>query len=293
MPRVPDLDAYAGRSAYAARMRTLPSEAPAPPVTMVMPHTPQVVFTVLWGSVFVLLALYAGYRLVIKRDPLFAVLLLGGAICYFAEPMVDVLGLLWHPTVGQWVAVDTFRACPLWGLFVYAICFGGLPYFMLVDFRRAGFTPRRAWTWIGVFWAVDIAVEIPIIGSDLYVYYGNPPMEVAGLPLYWLFMNIAGPLETAVILLLAGSYRGGVWLRGWRVVLVAALPVSLDAAGSSAVGWPVFSALHAQAGVGVKYLAALVTVGLGVAVLAATISFGAARSGSPTGDGARTERLPA
>jgi hypothetical protein len=250
---------------------------------MVMPQTPQLVFTVLWGSVFSLLALYAGYRLVAKRDPLFAVLLAGGAICYFAEPMVDVLGLLWHPTIGQWVAVDTFRACPLWGLFVYAICFGGLPYFMLVDFRRAGFTARRAWTWIGVFWIVDVLVEIPILGSGLYDYYGDPPMEVAGLPLYWLAMNIAGPLETAVILLVAGSYRDGALLRGGRVLLVAALPVTLDVAGSSVVGWPVFSALHAQAGVGVKYAAALLTVALGLATLATTISFAAARTGARSG----------
>jgi hypothetical protein len=189
-----------------------------------------------------------------------------------------VLGLLWHPTIGQWVAVDTFRAAPWWGVFVYAICFGGLPYFMLVDFRRSGFTARRAWTWIGVFWIVDVLVEIPILSSGLYVYYGDPPMDVLGLPLYWLFMNIAGPLETAVILLLAGSY-----LRGWRVLLVAALPVSLDAAGSSIVGWPVFSALHAQAGAGVRYLAAVVTVALGFAVLAATISFAAARSATGAG----------
>ena len=259
-------------------MRTLPFEAPPPPVTMVMPQTPQLVFTVLWGSVFLLLALYAGYRLVVRRDPLFALLLLGGAICYFAEPMVDVLGLLWHPTIGQWVAVDTFRACPLWGLFVYAICFGGLPYFMLVDFRRAGFTARRAWTWIGVFWIVDVLVEIPILHSGLYVYYGDAPMDVLGLPLYWLFMNIAGPLETAVILLLTSSWGDGAFLRGWRILLVAALPVSLDAAGSSLVGWPVFSALHAQAGTGMKYLAAVVTVALGVAVLASTISFAAARN---------------
>lgn len=264
-------------------MRTLPLEAPPPPVTMVMPQTPQLVFTLLWGAVFLLLALYAGYRLVCKRDPVLAVLLAGGAICYFAEPMVDVLGLLWHPTIGQWVAVDTFRAAPLWGLFVYAICFGGLPYFMLADFRRAGFTSGRAWTWIGVFWIVDVAVEIPILSSGLYAYYGDPPMEVLGLPLYWLFMNIAGPLATAVFLLLAGSY-----LRGWRVLLVAALPVSLDVAGSGVVGWPVFSALHAQPGTGVKYLAALVTVALGVAVLAATISFAAARSAAPVGSGRRT-----
>jgi hypothetical protein len=134
-----------------------------------------------------------------------------------------------------------------------------------------------------VFWIVDVLVEIPIIGSGLYDYYGAPPMEVAGLPLCWLFMNIAGPLETAVILLLAGSWRGGLWLRGRRILLVGVLPVSLDVAGSSIVGWPVFSALHAQAGVGIKYLSALLTVALGLAVLAATISFAAARSGSGYG----------
>lgn len=248
-------------------------EAPPPPVTMVMPQTPQLVFTVLWGAVCLALAGYAGYRLAVRRDPLLGALLLGGAICYFAEPMVDVLGLLWHPTIGQWVAVDTFRAAPLWGLFVYAICFGGLPYFMLADFRRSGFTKSRAWTWIGVFWLVDVAVEIPILASGLYDYYGAPPMEVFGLPLYWLFMNIAGPLETAVALLLFADR-----LRGWRVLGVLALPVTLDVAGSGMVGWPVFSALHAQAGTGVKYLAALVTVAIGVAMLEATIRFGAARS---------------
>jgi hypothetical protein len=249
------------------------TEAPPPPTEMVMPQTPQLVFTVLWGTVCLVLAGYAGYRLARHRDPLLGALLLGGAICYFAEPLVDVLGLLWHPTIGQWVAIDTFRAAPWWGVFVYAICFGALPWFMLADFRRSGFTARRAWTWVGVFWLVDVAVEIPILAAGMYDYYGDPPMEVFGLPLYWLVMNIAGPLETAVVLLVFGSA-----LRGWRVLGVLVLPVTLDVAGSGMVGWPVFSALHAQASMPVKYLAALITVAVGVVTLEATIRFAAARS---------------
>jgi hypothetical protein len=200
----------------------VPSLAPPPPYDMIMPATPQLAFTVLWGVVCAGLLGYGLLRLARHRDPLLLALLGGGAICYYAEPMVDVLGLLWHPTIGQWVAIDTFRAAPWWGVFVYAICFGGLPYFMLADFRRNGLTRRRAWTWIGLFWLLDVAVEIPILASGLYDYYGEPPMEVFGLPLYWLFMNIAGPLETAVLLLVFASR-----IRGWRLLGVLALAIGV------------------------------------------------------------------
>jgi hypothetical protein len=244
------------------------TEVPAPPASMVMPQVPQLVFTLIWGGITLGLAGYAGYEILRHRRPLLAVLLAGGALCYFAEPMVDVLGLLWHPTIGQWVAINTFRAAPLWGLFVYMICFGGLPYLMWLDFRRR-VTRARAWSWVGAFWLVDVAVEIPILHFRLYDYYGAPPMEFAGLPLYWLFMNIVGPLATAVLLLRAVELFSGWWL-----LAVLLLPVSLDAAGSALVGWPIFSALNAGADPVTKYAAAILTVLIGVAVLESTIAYG-------------------
>jgi hypothetical protein len=255
----------------------VPAEAPPPPVGMVMPAGPQAFYTVLWGVVLAGLVAFGLWRLARHRDGLLLALLGGGAICYFAEPMVDVLGLLWHPVIGQWVAIDTFRAAPWWGVFVYSICFGGLPYLMWADFRAHGLTRRRAWTWIGLFWVVDLAVEVPILASGLYDYYGEPPMEAFGLPLYWLFMNIAGPLETAVLLLAFPMLTRGRWLLG-----LLAVPVSLDVTGSVLTGWPVFSALHAQASMPVKYLCALITVAIGVITLEATIRYGIrARTAAP------------
>jgi hypothetical protein len=254
-------------------------DAPVPPVDMVMPAAAQQVFTVVWGAVALALAGYAGYQGLRHRRWLPAALLLGGAVCYFAEPMVDVLGLLWHPTHGQWVALDTFRAVPLWGLFVYAICFGGLPYLMWLDFRR-GFTARRAWTWIGAFWLVDLAVEFPILHFGLYVYYGDPPMRLAGLPLYWLFMNIIGPLATAVAVLTIPALHRGVGL-----LVAVGLPVSLDAAGSAVVGWPIFSALNAGAGGAVKYLAAAVSVLIGLVLLRGLIRYPNSRWPAHPADG--------
>jgi hypothetical protein len=241
------------------------SASPRPPVDMVMPAGPQLVFTVLWGSVAAVLLVWALVELVVRRRPLFLLLLLGGALCYAVEPMVDVLGLLWHPVPGQWVALDTFRAVPLWGLFVYVICFGGLPYVMYRDFR-AHASVRRLLTWIGIFWLVDVAVEWPILASGLYVYYGDAPMTVGGLPLYWLVMNIEGPLSTAVLLLRVPALR-----RGAGMLAALLLPVTLDASGSVVTGWPVFSALHAGAAPWAAYGAAVATLALGAGALTLTI----------------------
>jgi hypothetical protein len=239
-----------------------------------MPHGAQIVYTTIWGAIVLAFAAYAAVLLVRRRDPLLAVLLIGGAIAYFNEPIDDLLGLVWHPRPGQWVAIDTFGPAPVWGVFVYMALFGGIAYLMLRAFER-GVTRREVWTWIGLFWLADIAVEVPAIASGMYEYYGHPPLQVAGLPLYWFAINIGAPVGTAVVLLVAHR-----WLRGWRLLLLLPLPMFLDAACSVGVGWPVFSALHAQASMPVKYLAAFATIAMGVALLEVMIRFASERPGA-------------
>jgi hypothetical protein len=198
--------------------------------------------------------------------------LTGGAVAYFNEPIDDLLGLVWHPRPGQWVAIDTFGPAPVWGVFVYMALFGGIPYLMLQAFKR-GATATQIWTWIGVFWLADIAVEIPALASGMYQYYGDAPMKVLGLPLYWFAINIGGPLETAVLLLVAGSF-----FARWRMLLLVVIPMVLDAAGSVGIGWPIFSALHSESNLVVKYLAALMTIAMAGALLTITIRFAANKS---------------
>jgi hypothetical protein len=237
-----------------------------------MPHTGQIVYTSIWALIVLVFAAYAAILLVRRRDPLLAILLAGGAIAYFNEPIDDLLGLVWHPRPGQWVAIDTFGPAPVWGVFVYMALFGGIPYLMLTAFNR-GVTRTQIWTWIAVFWLADIAVEIPALASGMYQYYGDPPMKVLGLPLYWFAINIGGPIETAVILLAAGTF-----FVGWRKFLLLPIPMVLDAAGSVGMGWPIFSALHAEANMVVKYLAAVATIALAVVLLDITTRFAANKS---------------
>jgi hypothetical protein len=246
-------------------------QLPIPPAHLVMPHTAQIVYTSIWAAVVAAFVVYAVVEIVRRRDPLLVVLLVGGAIAYFNEPIDDLLGLVWHPRPGQWVLLDTFGPVPLWGVFVYIALFGGIPYLMYRAFQR-GVTARQIWIWIGVFWIADIAVEIPAIASGMYQYYGDPPMKVFGLPLYWFAINIGGPIETAVILLIAGSS-----FAGWRLLALLPIPMVLDAAGSVGMGWPIFSALHAETSMPVKYAAAFATLAMAFVMLQMTINYAVKR----------------
>lgn len=240
---------------------------PQPPVDMVMPATPQLVFTLTWAVLALGFAAYSVYRVVSRRDFLLAILLCGGALTYVNEPLMDLLGVLWHPRIGQWIAVDTFVAAPLWGVFVYMVFFGAAPYLLLCGLRR-GMTGAQIWMSIGAVLVLDLTVEIPALHMGMYVYYGDPAMQIAGFPLYWFAINIGGPLETAAVLFAYPHLR-----RGRALLSVLLFPVLLDAASSVSTGLPAFSTLWAQASMPVKYLGALVTIALGYATVRLTLSF--------------------
>jgi hypothetical protein len=90
---------------------------------------------------------------------------------------------------------------------------------------------------------VDVVVELPILYFGIYQYYGHPPLQVAGFRVYWIFINAVGPLTLAALPLAAGQT-----FTGWRTTYLVFLPMVCNAAGSIAVGWPVYSALNASAG---------------------------------------------
>jgi hypothetical protein len=76
-------------------------DVPPTPDGTAMPHTAQLVAT---AAMAVLVAGFAGYavrEIARSRSGTLALLLIGGAISYFNEPIDDVLGLVWHPVVGQ------------------------------------------------------------------------------------------------------------------------------------------------------------------------------------------------
>ncbi|MCX2930011.1 hypothetical protein ORI20_06990 [Mycobacterium sp. CVI_P3] len=236
-------------------------DLPPTPDGTVMPHTAQVITTAVMGVLVAAFLVYAICELVHRRSATLILLLIGGAISYLNEPIDDVLGLVWHPEAGQWTAIDTFSRVPLWGLGIYIVFFGGMPYLILQNLRR-GMSRAQLWRWVGMLVIIDIAVELPVLASGIYQYFGDAPMQVGGFPVYWIFINAVGPLGLAVLLLAAEDR-----FTGWRMLYLPLLPMVCNAASSVAVGWPIYSALNAQAGPVVTWGAAFLTIAIGLSVL--------------------------
>lgn len=250
-------------------------DLPVPPQGLGYPQTAQLVATVLAGAILAGVVLYALWEWQRTRSPLLLALLFGGAVCYLNEPVDDLLGLVWYPRPGQWVAFTTFSPVPWWGLFVYIVFFGAVPYFAFRSMQRTGVSVRSTWTWFIAFFVLDALIEQPIIHSGLYYYYGNPPFELLGFPLYWMFINAGGPMLVATVLLAAPQL-----FRGVGLLLVVVLGMFTDIACSIAVGWPIFSALNAQATRPVLWAAALLTMASGCLLVQAIAVLGAPASAS-------------
>jgi hypothetical protein len=238
---------------------------PAGPRNLVFPHTAHI-----WADV-VIWAVAAGlfvYALIDWRrngSLLGLVLLAGGAIAYFNEPVDDILGLVWHPRIHQNTVLDTIGPLPMWGLPTYIIFFGGIPWLLLRELRRGRFTLKAFWIGVLMTFTADLLIELPLLQTDLYVYYahGSVPMSIARFPLYWLLINTTGPICCAAILFAAPDY-----FRGWRKPFLILVPAAADAGCSIVVGLPVYSALHAPHATDlIRWGGALLSIVVGLFIL--------------------------
>jgi hypothetical protein len=238
---------------------------PAPPRHAVFPHTAHLWANgVIWAVAGVLFVL--ALRNAIKtRNVLGLVLLLGGALAYFNEPVDDILGLVWHPRIHQDTVLNTIGPIPMWGLPTYIIFFGGIPWLLLRELRRFRFTLKAFWIGVGLTFLADLAIELPLLQTNLYSYWGHgtPPLTIARFPLYWLLINTTGPIFCAAILFGVPQY-----FRGWRKLLLILVPVVADASCSIAVGLPVYTVLHApHISNAVRWGGALLSIGIGLVIL--------------------------
>jgi hypothetical protein len=233
-----------------------------PPRDMVAPDTIQTVMTVGVGVVLALLLVGITVLCVRKRTPLYLLIVAGGAICMFNETALDVLGHCYFPEHNDWQVYQTLgRPVPLWVAFSYVAYFGGLTALWVFSLRR-GLNRRQIWIGLLGIEALNCLLELPPLKNDLYTYYGEQPLRIAGVfPAVWLVFNCVGSFLAATILV-----RALPWLRGPRLLFVVLIPPVCQHAAFW-LGVPYVAAINSDASRGVMVLAALVTLALGVLVL--------------------------
>ena len=152
------------------------------------------------------------------------------------------------------------RTVPIFVPIGYAWFCGGLLYFTARFYER-GVTARQVWGILGLVVVVDfIGIGLPT-WLGLLGFFGDPPMNIFGYPLWWAAIDgVDVILGGAVVYFLLPVLKGRqqLWL-----VLVPPVMIGLSA---GAVGWPVSTAINSGWSTGAKWAAATVTIGLGLAI---------------------------
>jgi hypothetical protein len=225
---------------------------------MVMPATQQAVFTLF---IFAPLGVALGIairNLVRGEGPVLLLCLAGGAIAAVFEPIVDVLGLVFFPRQGSWVAFETMgRPVPLLIAFVYPWYVGGQGYLAYRLFAR-GIDRLGVFRLWAIFFAVNIALESPGLIANVYTYYGRQPFDFWGFPLWWGFVNPVMPLIAGALILKVRPHLGS----GWRLLGIIPLIPIADGVANAATAWPMWATLNTDLPSLATYAAAIVTLGL-------------------------------
>jgi len=226
-----------------------------PPWGITTPATPETIITVVLAVAvagFVIAALVSWHR---TKQPTFLLMLVGAYICSFNEPLIDFLCHCFFPADG-WIGHTVFdRSIPVWVILAYVVFYGGLTYLLSAAFR-GGVTRRALWISIGIWGALNLALEIPLLQAKLYVYYGDQPFVVGGFPLSQLAFNAFGSLLGAVAIT-----RLSWFFAGARRLLLLLVPF-VTFMSSWGVGMPLFLVLGTDAPHGVRMAAAAVGASL-------------------------------
>jgi hypothetical protein len=257
--------------------------APAPPIEMVMPATPQTIFIVANLAVCAAAFAYAEYHRRRSGTAVGYLLLLAGAATVINEPVVDVLGLCWFADRGS---IGLFKAwgvtIPIFMLPVYCWYVGGQA---LVAYSGigAGLTSPRLFKLYATFAAVNVALELPGLNMGIYAYYGRQPFEAFGFPFWWPICNALMPIVMATLVYKLLPYLSG--FRGAWVILLGPMAAGMT---NGAIAIPVWVALNSGVPLWGTSLAALVSLGLGL-----TLAFLVTRIVAVDAQPAAARRVPA
>jgi hypothetical protein len=184
-------------------------------------------------------------------------LLVGGAISGLMEAWLDNVVLVAYPPHQNLPVLHAFgRSVPAFVPIGYAWFCGGLLYPVARVYQR-GVDARTVWSLYGAIAVVDFVAIGLSSWLGILRFFGHPPMDVLGYPLWWAGIDgLDVVLGGAIVFALLDRLRGA--RQAW---LLAVPPVALGAA-SGVVGWPISTALNSSWSMGAKYACAAASIAL-------------------------------
>jgi hypothetical protein len=225
------------------------------------PETALIVYTALMAAITIgFLVWWLRAPAERRVGPALPFLLIGGAVSGLMEAWLDNVVLVGYPPEQNLPVVHAFgRSVPIFVPIGYAWFCGGLLYVVARYWQRHGVTAAKVWALYGAIVVVDFVAIGLSSWLGILDFFGDPPLDVAGYPLWWAAFDGLDVIVGAAILLLALDH-----LRGPRQTWLVLLPPIALGASSGIVGWPVSTAINSGWSDPAKYACAVATIGLSV-----------------------------
>jgi hypothetical protein len=220
-----------------------------------------------------------------------------GAVMALYEPFNNVLANVAYPQ-NQHTAFTLFhRQQPVYLVLVYASYFGFTTPWLMWVFER-GMTRRQVLQCFAAVVGFAAVFEPLPVHQDWWVYYGEQPLVVLGVPMWWWFANASVVVGSAVLLTLA---RRHLFTADWQTVLFVPFAVVPLLVWHASAAFPVYAAISGDASMTVKTLASFATIAFAITwafVMARMIGVPepqrrAVSDSDRQGNGASARRVPA
>lgn len=177
-----------------------------------------------------------------SQDWLPLLLMGGGALCGFLEPLADLLGATFYPMNTPLLVFELFgRHIPLF-VFVGESMFFATAVYAAYRLFIAGVSAAKLLGILLLFSLFDAAMEMTVIQFGVMTYYGNNPTLIFGLPAYSLVQNgalavVGGWTVLAVLPLLRGRKK---------LLIIPIVPLSFGLQAFITT-WPMYLGLNIDA----------------------------------------------
>lgn len=232
-----------------------------PPLDAAMPAT-QETFTWVWALIALASILYCSWQSLRQRSGLPLAILVGSSLSMFAEALVIRDMHCWYPAVGQITAfTSNGQSIPLFVPFAYVFFFAPGILMLMQAFER-GMSQYRFWATYGAAILGVLVYEYVGLSNGLWLYYGDHPLMLAGLPLTWAVLNPLLLLVPAVVLFKLHAH-----LKGPALLLVVVFMAAQVTGLERLIGYPIYAAINSNVSSGVALAAALLSIAMALIVV--------------------------
>jgi hypothetical protein len=210
-----------------------------PPRDLIMPADLQYGSLVFSGVVFAIVVSIALWQVIVRREPLLLFCVFGGIAAVLVEPVCDVIGMIYHPEIGQITAFEAIGRKIPWHVVLLLSWYYALFAWLLAGSVGKKMTRRGFWKLFFGLVVFSTVLEISPTQQGLWKYYGEQPFTISGMPLWWFVANAVSALAGGTLATIATRASTG-WAR-WQVAFL--MPVGI-AGAHLGVALPTYIAMN-------------------------------------------------